>query len=642
MSHDTDTSHDDVVVGPGSEASRRRRGRRGAGAEILRGWRLVVFPLSFATCLAYVLSMYGFVPGSSQVPLTALSGTGAIQCLHDQGVASLWTWCMSLGLPIGAPRLTGLPQVYAGWLLTYVPGVDAWTAHQLSNAAFVAVAFGASLALLRRWGAPRWIALLTTTAYLTATNLLILNGFEYTFLGYILLPAYAYAALRILDTMNAGRWLRAVFASFGLSLFMVFTEGYSFFGAGLVIACLVVAWIFRAVRRSHLRQALAGGALWAAAAGSAALLYVIWLPEGAFETESGIQAFGLYGVDLTSLFIPSTTMLYPGILGIAPPRMALWGVPASINYNYLGYATLALALGFLVASLRTRRTRAGPTEADSKVTAGRSTSELRALAVAGVIALVLSFGPVLKVGQTLPELTAAVFDLPTRWAYENVPGLSEMRAVHRWLVVTRWCLMMLSAGALTMLWTRWRGSRVLRGLVVVLVAALATVETAANISTEQRMRTESVERVAFLRDGIVAEADDLVRKGETVLMLPSGNDFLANYLVPMVGARSYNVGVDKNYALSVSHWPAPIRAARANYGPESADVLCTALRSDIDAVLLPYMSPYFGPLLHGNDPAAEAERRTWALHLAADPRFKAEVGDWLTVLRAADARCSRA
>lgn len=630
----------DVLFRPDARTRRDQWVRRGEGAGILRGWHLAIFIVSFGACLFFVLSMYGFVPGSSQVPLTALSGTGAIQCLHNQGIASMWTWCMSLGLPIGAPRMTGLPQVYAGWLLTYVPGIDAWVAHQLSNAAFVAVAFIASYALLRRWGAPRWIAVVTTTSYLTAINLLFLNGFEYTFLGYILLPAYVYAALKILDSMSAGRWMRAVLASFGLSLFMVFTEGYSFFGAGLVIACLVVAWAFRTVRGSRLRQALAGVAMWAAGAGGASLLYVIWLPNGAFETSVSLETFGLYGVDVTSLFSPGETMLYPKLLGIELPPIELWGVAGVIEANYLGYASLALALGFLVVSgVRARRPRTEQTETASNVT-GSSAGELFAVAVAGVIALVLSFGPVLKVGQTVPGLAAAVFELPTAWAYANVPGMTEMRAVNRWLVVTRWCLIMLAAGGLTMLWRDWRGASAPRAVAVVL-AALTVVEIAPDISREQSLRALSVERVVYLRYGIVAEAHDLIKEGETVLMLPSGNDFLANYLVPMVGARSYNVGVDKNYALAVSRWPKPVLAARDAYGPKAANALCHALASDVDAIVLPYMSPYYGPLLFGNDPSSEAKRKGVALQLAKDPRFHAEVGKWLTVLRGADKNCSR-
>jgi hypothetical protein len=234
-----------------------------------------------------------------------------------------------------------------------------------------------------------------------------------------------------------------------------------------------------------------------------------------------------------------------------------------------------------------------------------------------------------------------VFELPTTWAYANVPGLTEMRAVHRWLVVTRWCLMMLAAGGLTMLWRRWRGVSVPRAVAVVLLASVAIVEVAPDISHEKHTRLISVQHVTYLRNGILAEADDLIKEGETVLMLPSGNDFLANYLIPMVGARSYNVGVDKNYILSTAHWPDSVLAARASYGPKAGNQLCAVLHSNADAIVLTYISPFSGPLLGIEDQQGQATRKAVALQLAQDPRFHATIGKWLTVLRGADARCSR-
>jgi hypothetical protein len=123
-------------------------------------------------------------------------------------------------------------------------------------------------------------------------------------------------------------------------------------------------------------------------------------------------------------------------------------------------------------------------------------------------------------------------------------------------------------------------------------------------------------------------------------MLPSPNDFLADYLVPVVGVESFNVGIDKNHALAISTWPAAVREARDGYGAEAADLLCDVLGVDADAIVLPYMDPRAGPLLHSNDPAVEAERRKVARTLARDARFDAEVGTWLTVLRAAPGSCT--
>ncbi len=608
-----------------------------------------------AAGLTLVLVLYGFVPGSSQVPLTSLSGAGAIQCLHDQGVASLWTWCMSLGLPVGAPRLTGLPQVYAGWLLTFLPGVDAWDAHQLSSAAFVATSFVAGLLLLRRWGVPAVARVLGTVAYLVAPNVLELNGFEYTFLGFALLPAYVLGALAVLDLVRDGRFTRGALGCLGLCLLMVFTEGYSFFGAGVVIAVLVLSWAWRRLRVGERRAAVGGVVVWCAAAGAAVAAYVAWVPADAFETGAGLETFAFYGVDVVSLLVPTATFLVPALLGWAGPELGLWGTSASLDVNHLGYLALALAavaLGTPVLARRSARraAAAAPAGAAPRATSGdgdapvpradEAAAELRAVALAGVVTLLLSLGPVLKVGQTTPEMAAAVAGLPSAWLYEHVPGFSEMRAVHRWLVPTRWAVVVLATVGVSHLWRRARRSGGARPVAVVLLGLTALVEIAPDVRTELVLRERSVERVAFLRDGLVAEAETLVEDGETVLLLPKGNDFLANYLVPMIGARSFNVGVDKNWALSAASWPESVVRATAAADEESARGICRALRTDVDAVVLPYVSPFYGPLLWGNDRAAERELERVARWLAEDERFDAEVGEWLTVLRPSGSSCT--
>lgn len=49
--------------------------------------------------------------------------------------------------------------------------------------------------------------------------------------------------------------------------------------------------------------------------------------------------------------------------------------------------------------------------------------------------------------------------------------------------------------------------------------------------------------------------------GDRVLFVPSINDYMANYISPMVGVRSYNVGGDKDLAHARSSWPGSVLAA---------------------------------------------------------------------------------
>lgn len=634
----------DADAGRGRTARRTPAARAALAVGALASWLLV-------------LAVHGFLPGSSQVPLEALFGTGAIQCLHDQGIASLWTWCMSLGLPVGAPRLTGLPQVYTGWAVSFLPGVDAWTAHQLSQGLFDTIGLVGGYLLLRRWGVAWGIALPAVVAYLVAPNVIVLNGFPYTMIGYLLLPALALVVLRTLDRLDRGRpsdAVRAVLGAVGASLVLVFTDGYAFFGGALAGAVLACGWAWRRARAGHRSRALGGLLLWAGSLGGAALLYAVWVPSDAYSTDVPLEYFGLLGVDVVTLLVPSVHFAWPALVGLEPPTLRIWGIADTLPTNYLGYVALGLGVVAFVLLRRGARRAASepgtapdappvdvvppePVRDEPDVPARRA--ELGALAVAGFVALVLSLGPTLKVGQVDPGLAASLVDLPTRWLYENVPGISEMRATNRWLIVTRFAVLALAAVGLDLLWRAARHHPPAWRVAVVLLGVVAVLEVAPAPGAVVRQRQASVAKVGELRDGVVAEADALLRDGETVLVLPSVNDFLAMYLVPMVGVESYNVGGDKNYYLALDRWPEDVRLARDNYGPLGAGHLCNALDASVDAIVLPYADPYAAPLLRRPDVDADRAREELARDLAQDPRFDAAVGERLTVLRRGDADC---
>ena len=586
----------------------------------LRGWRSAAFWIAAVACTGLILVAYGFVPDSSQVPLMALHSTGMLTCLHNQGVSSLWTWCMATGVPIGAPALTGLPQLYVGWALTFIPGVSPWVANQITGVLLVVLGVAGLFLLLRRWSVPRWLALLAVLSYFLGPNLLQLNGFAHTFDGFILLPAYLYAALRILDQMDHGRWLRAVIGAVLLSLLIAFTDGYSYFAAAVAIGCLTLGSAVRSWLQSRRVTSIASVAAWLTALGAAALTYAMWAPASTFTNKAPLDFFAQFGVDVASLFVPSDRFLSPRLVGLTPPELPVWGADAALPTNYLGYLTGAFAVLAVVVVIRQRW--------DVRW-------EVLGLAVAALITFVFALGPTVKFAQYEPGVDASLLTLPTSWLYENVPGFTSLRASNRWLVATRLCLVLLSTVGLTALWRSWGRRSTPRAVAVVMIALVTLVEVLpepAYIVTERR---RSIERVRYLENGIVAEADRLLRDDELILMLPSVNDFLADFLVPVVGVRSYNVGIDKNHALASAAWPAAVRAANESYGPDSGDQICAVLRTDADAVVLPSMDTRTGPLLHSNKRAIEAERRAWALQHATDTRFDAEVGDWLVVLRPA-------
>jgi hypothetical protein len=132
-------------------------------------------------------------------------------------------------------------------------------------------------------------------------------------------------------------------------------------------------------------------------------------------------------------------------------------------YNYVGVICVALACAAIAARHRQ--------------------PYVVALALAGVIGLLLSFGPALKLNNVrgpssdmptstsyLLPISEATAELPWDSIYK-VPGLAQMRAKYRWSAVTRLALIVLAAVAVEWLLTRGR-SRIF----VIGVASAAIIE----------------------------------------------------------------------------------------------------------------------------------------------------------------------
>lgn len=611
---------------PSAQGARHRV--RSDATYALSHWQTAAFLIGTAVSYVAVLAVHGFLPGQSGIPAASLEATGIVECLHDQGISSLWTWCTSVGYPVGAPRLTGETQMYLAWLVSYVPGLDAWGAHQVSNAFFDLLAFVGGIALMRRWRFPRWISVVAMTSYLTATNVISLNGFGQTFLGYVLLPAFVYVGVKVLDWLYTGRYVQAFVSCVAASLALVFMDGYAFFGGALVVGMLGLARVRERWRRHGAARALTELALWPSGLAVAALAYTLWVPGNGYETNVGLEVFGLLGVDVITLFVPSVQFLFPRVLGLDLPPLHTWGYTASPLTNYLGFVTLVLVAGYLVIG------RKGGWRPGSR--------ELVVVALAGAATLFLSLGPTLKVGQVDPGLDASLLTLPSAWLYEHVPGFSDMRATHRWLVVTRFACIALAAAGLTVLWRRWRGTSIVRGGLIVALAALMVFETAPNVWVTVDERERSIAHIHQVRDRYLAEADELLDEGELVLFLPSDNDVLVNYIVPLIGNRSYNVAGDKNYALAYQSWPDSVRAARDGYGAGSAGLLCEALQEDVDVIVLTEETMFAAALLRAPDVDGDAFRRSLALDLADDVRFDAEIGEHLVTIRSSGVDCGDA
>lgn len=585
------------------------------------------FGIAAALQYVVVLAIHGFLPGMVNDGPWSLLLEGDLECLDQMGTAALRGVCDRFSVPSGYHFLTSGPFIAVGWLLMRLPGVGSYEAYQVTSALFDAVALAGGFALVRALGASRWVALGAATAYLLSPSVIGMNSFGGTFTGFTLLPAYAYADLLVMRGVARlrGPALAAVIAGYGvLRVAALFLDGYSFVVASFVSVALWTPWLLR--RALDGRRRLVGLGTLAGAPLFAYAIYRAYVPS--VTDPAPLELFRSMGLDLVTLVRPSTVVWGADLLGVAQRETVLWGDGTNERFNYIGLLCVGLAAFGLWAA--------------------RRRPQVLALAAAGAVALVLSFGPSLKIDDVRParfDLAALTYDdylmpaeaadvsLPWGGLFTALPGLEHMRAVYRWSVLTRLALIALAAVGVEALLRRRR-----RTLAIVL-GCLALIELAPNApALVDRNRALHEQRAAFAAD-VLPDLRAATREGERVFFRgPDGvaTDYSVNSLAARSRVLAYNAGGDKNALQAAAAWPPEIGALTS---PElTADVVAHALSTGaLDALVLPTFDLRMAAYRWPASPD-EGERAAALLQpLAADGRLRVERRRWVSVVRLAQA-----
>jgi hypothetical protein len=589
---------------------------RGRGVSVPAGDALVTAVLAVPV-FVLVLLAHGFLPGMVNAGGISYWTQGAINCVHDMGAEALTSNCHEFGEPLGFPLLTGGPVIVLGALLMYLPDVEPYGAYILSGAAFDALALAGGYGLMRRLGVGRVVAVLTAAAYLLTPTVVGMQGFGGTFTGFALLPAYAFIDLIVIDAVQrrSGRTAALVLAGYAVvKTLSLFLDGYSFVAGNLVSLLLWLTWL---AGRDPVRQRkLVGVAGFVTANLVAAGLYSLYQP-GPYPIDQ-LQVFRSMGLDLATLVVPSYLFWAPDWLGVSTLHQDLWGDTTNAIYNYAGVVCVLLAAYYLARRPRSRNAVA--------------------IAIAGLVALVLALGPALKVDDkrpggpeyyyTMPE--GAAVDLPWGSLYVDIPGVKSMRATYRWWAVTRMALIVLAGLAVARLWR----TRRFRGLTIA-VAGLALIELMPNLPhfTDGYERLNR-DRNEFRAD-VIGELRGATREGERAFFLNYDgvhNDFLVNYVAPQVGVRAYNTGGDKNSLFAAQRWPPEIQAL-AQPGV-TGDAVAQALDDGrTDVVIAPFFHLSSSAGSWPPPPAVRAQAEAAFAPILADPRFGVDRFGWFATIR---------
>jgi hypothetical protein len=548
-----------------------------------RRFQWLVAIAAFLLCI----TVYGALPFLTMPTVgQAVWTTAFAQSISNQSLLALTA--NNFGLP-GHPAISfGLAAAYPEAILLKA-GLAPADAYTLTFTLWLGVAFGGARRLAMLMGTTANRGSLMAATWLCLPLVWAHAGYSMLSLGIALFPAYAWAVARFLDALVAAR---GVWQSAGLLLAScitsAFMDGYTFVMFA-VVATMFAAWCLLAQGPSRHRIAIIGVPTIIVSFGVAYVLYSrfigladYWVPP--------LEAFRGWGIDLAFLVEPSRGISFLlDTLHLSDDRtIDVWyGDPSVWETTFI----LPLVVLAGVAGWCMRRER--------KVVH-------LALAIA-LVGLFLALGPSVKAWsvKTSPaEVTAgdphfmpasaARFSTHTAFFSTRLPGLKNMRAPYRWIVLGAfgfWLAIVLLHGRHPR--QRW----LLVGTLLALALGLPP--------PHEHMENATGYRKMFNRldHDVTSAFSAAVKPGETFTVLPYGNDFLAAYAASRINARTQNVGGDKNLAMALASWPTYLQRLLSGQLPSDPTRTVVGLLLDgySDTVVIPnYQEPmaaHFWPCL---------------------------------------------
>lgn len=543
--------------------------------------------VSASLAIAFVLFVHGAVP-YLMIPTLgqAVWTTGFSQSFANGPLFSFYAH--DFGIPKHAAIAFGLAGAWPASLLIRL-GLHPADAYAGMAALWLGLAMFSAYQIARRFGGTRLIALLGAVVWMTMPIIWAHAGYSMLSLGIALLSFYFLTVLRLFLVESETTRIdpTAVALYFVAAIVSVFMDGYTFmmFATGASILLL-----YSLITRPEIRQALLKIVVPTHIV-SFALAYVFfsaYIGKSSFDAHP-IDFFRGWGLDLSFMAIPTKGVLWlPDLLGFSLKRT---------NEFYFGdrsvwVTTFALPVLFfgLFAWWRARR--------QMKISTG--------VLFVAIFGFYMALGPSLKINSTKPESLQinhpreksvlmspefAVMPTGNAWVSKKLPGFNAMRASYRWsalCIFAFWLLIMIRSSRIgnesRRLW--------LLGLFVVILVNLPDLKTRWQSGIDGRDMFQQIDR------DLVAELQKHIRLGETVAFVPWRNDFIANYLAPKVGFRTFNIGGDKNLTSAQLGWPIEMLALGEEIDAEKVlAVVQMLINGSADVVVLPYFHMLWSPHL---------------------------------------------
>jgi len=534
--------------------------------------RLVVFVVG-SIAFVWALLVNGAIPF---LMLPAL-GQPAVMLGYAQDFAGQpWyaVYAHSFGYPAPTGMVMGLPLAYVASLLLRM-GMSHTAVYSGAMVLWLGLAYWGAWRLADLLGARGVLPALAAATWLSLPMVWVHAAYSSLGVGMALLPTYFYRALTMLEAASADGHSPASIAAclrfVVLCIVALFMDGYTFVMFAVLAA---LASGVHLIQEKSAREWFRVALMLAGGFGGAFFLYRWYMGVGGYDP-APMDFYRGWGLDLSFLLWPTSgwNWVVDAVgLGASRSEVNTWG-DISVWTTTFGLPLVVAGIGCAVCLWRRDR-------------------RARLLVIIALIGLYFSLGPTLKfnthkppgmVAQAMMAAQYGWFSTKNAWFYAHLPGFRNMRASYRWeamFLLGLWALLALACGH-----AEQRLRKVLVGGYLLLIALF--IPAPGHLFADYRLHFLGLREIDR---SLVAPLSSSLRKGERVLFLPIGNDAIVDYLSPQLHIRSFNVGGDKQLAMTSAQWPQQVQRF-SNGGLSIQDVPALRLMlfdGQVDAVVIPY------------------------------------------------------
>jgi hypothetical protein len=505
----------------------------------------------------------------------ALWTMGYAKSLSNSGFFSIYAY--DIGIPKPAAIAFGLSAALPiSWFIRF--GMLPEAAYSLVFSIWLAIAFWGCYRFSRLFNTDQYVAALFSMLWLITPIVTKHSGYSMLMLGIALIPFYCWTAYRfiILKTIN---WLESI-SSGGLfflsAIVAIFMDGYTYIMFAVAAAGMMIFSLFYSEKKLEFVYKKVPLLMFSFAVSY--FLYTIFIGKSAYQPET-LDFFRAWGVDVSFLIIPTKGIFWLfDLLGVSDKRLAseYFGDASVWNTSFLLPFFLVGIVGWYSHNKKYKL--------------------VNYFLLIGLFSVYMALGPSLKVGSIKPSNYDALNTLantmlmPKEYAIaetgnsffsEHLPGFNVMRASYRWLALGIFCFWCMTIIAVR------NSSKIVKYSIVIIMIVLYI----PHIENNWQYGRANFYSVGNVNDTMVSELKIDIPKSSIVAFIPWNNDFFANYLAPISGFKTLNIGGDKNLDEARKHWPEVMNNLQGSLSEDKVPYMVQLLLdNNVDYIIVPYVN----------------------------------------------------